>query len=92
MGDCMSSLCREISRVTECAVEADGGWELWDSGKCVGGDAAARHWAWHVSPGRLAVMRDADGRAVAFDRYACVGADWPDVVEDLTGHRMERPW
>lgn len=26
------------------------------------------------------------------DRYACVGADWPDVVEDLTGHRMERPW
>lgn len=63
----------------------------WDSGKCVGGDAAARHWAWHVSPGRLAVMRDADGRAVAFDRYACVGADRPDVVESLTGHRMERP-
>lgn len=43
----MSSLCREISRVTTCAV--------------------------------------------AFDRYACVGADRPDVVESLTGHRMERP-
>lgn len=80
----MSSLCREISRVATCAAEADGG-------ERIGGDAAARHWAWHVSPGRLAVMRDADGRAVAFDRYACVGADWPDVVESLTGHRMERP-
>lgn len=86
------ALHEELSSVTVCAVEADGGWELWEGGERIGGGGAARDWAWHVSPGRLAVMRDADGRAVAFDRYACVGADWPDVVESLTGHRMERPW
>ena len=80
-----------MSAVTVCAAEADGGWELWEGGERIGGDAAARDWAWRVSPGRLAVMRDADGRAVAFDRYACVGADWPDVVESLTGRRVERP-
>lgn len=84
-------LCKEMSAVTVCAVEADGGWELWEGGKRIGGDAAARDWAWRVSPGRLAVLHDEEGRAVVFDRAGCIDSDWSDVVESLTGQRMDRP-
>ena len=85
------ALHEELSSMTVCAVEVDGGWELWEGGARIGGTDSARDWAWRVSPGRLAVLHGADGCAVVFDRAECVGADWPDVVERIAGQRMERP-
>lgn len=85
------SLHEELSQITTCAIETDDGWELWENGVIIGDADAARNWAWRMSPGRLAVLHDPSGRAVAFDRAETVGALWPDAVESLTGQRMDWP-